>query len=140
MRRAVSMQRHQGDEITLPRLAPFARQSAPSFAACARPSGERLRCVAQSSSRAPGGSGLGPGALACRMIATAPSPASAAQAASASCDHAGDRAANAAAIRVARHMRRRIDCAEGGMTTIAAASGKRIVAAIRGISKAARCA
>ena len=51
--------------------------------AWARPAGERLRWVAQSSSRKPGGSPV-PGAIAWRTKATCPPWRSAAQAASAS--------------------------------------------------------
>jgi hypothetical protein len=82
--RAVSRQRHQGEETTRPTRTPRLRSASPSARACARPRSSRLRCVLQSSARTPGGSPV-PGALPWRTRMTCPPLASAAQAAPESC-------------------------------------------------------
>jgi hypothetical protein len=88
IRRAVSRQRHQGEDRIRSTRTPRERKASPSALACARPSSSRFRCVVQSSTLKPGGSppwpGDVPGALPWRIRATWPPATSAPQASVAS--------------------------------------------------------
>ena len=64
------MQRHHGEARIVSTAIPSDLSRAPIVAASARPLALRLRWVAQSSIRKPGGSPTPPGASACRISAT----------------------------------------------------------------------
>ncbi len=80
IKRAVSRQRHQGEDRTRSTRTPRRRKASPSARASWRPSSSRFRWVLQSSILKPGGSPPYPGgALPCRISATCPPSTSAAQ-------------------------------------------------------------
>ena len=84
MSATVSRQRHHCELSTLPTGTSSARNVSPSRRACARPCSVRLRWVAQSSSRKPGGSPAPPTVAVWRMSATWPPARNAAHKAAAS--------------------------------------------------------